>query len=236
MSFEHIDQPGWARTYLLVDPESQEAILIDPVYDFLESYLTLLNQRNLTLAYAIATHTHADHITACSSLRQSTHCHYAMWKDTSCLGVSHYLDEDEPLMLGSLELNFHHVPGHTSDHVLIETPTHLFTGDFLFTGDGGVGRDDLPSGRVRAHWDSLQKLKSLPGHLIVCSGHEPPGTALQDLSWNREHNPVLLMDSYEDFASWQEKVTAGLGSVSKIKVALPANLFAEIPDVIPWME
>jgi hypothetical protein len=58
---------------------------------------------------------------------------------------------------------------------------------------------------------------------------------MKSLDWNREHNPVLNMNSFEEYSAWQEKVTAGLGSVSKIKTALPANLFAEIPEEIPWM-
>ena len=59
---------------------------------------------------------------------------------------------------------------------------------------------------------------------------------MQTLEWNRTNNPVLTMTSFEEFEAWQMKVTAGLGSVSKIKTALPANLFAEIPDIIPWLE
>ena len=47
-------------------------------------------------------------------------------------------------------------PGHTEDSMLVVTSNQVFTGDFLFTGDGGVGRDDLPSGRMRAHFDSLK--------------------------------------------------------------------------------
>ena len=236
MNFEQLNLSGWAKTYLLVDSDSKNAALIDPVYDFLGGYLTLIESRGLTLQYAIATHTHADHISACNSLRDKTGCAYVMWKDTACLNVSHYLQEGETLMLGSTPLKIHHVPGHTDDHVLIETPTHLLTGDFLFTGQGGVGRDDLPSGRLLSHWESLHKLKSLDGELVVCTGHDPPGTTMQTLDWNRINNPVLTMTSFEEFEAWQMKVTAGLGSVSKIKTALPANLFAEIPDVIPWLE
>lgn len=235
MHFEQLNQSGWAQTYLLVDTESKKAALIDPVYDFMDEYLNVLEERDLNLEFAVATHTHADHITACYSLRELTGCEYAMWKDTACLGVSHYLNEDEQLMIGSLSVKVHHVPGHTNDHILLETPTHLLTGDFLFTGEGGAGRDDLPSGRVDEHWRSLQKLDSLHGNLIVCTGHEPPGTEMKSLDWNREHNPVLQMSSYEQYHAWQAKVTAGLGSVSKIKTALPANIFAEIPDHIPWM-
>ena len=55
-------------------------------------------------------------------------------------------------------MNFHHVPGHTQDSMLVEIGNYVFTGDFLFTGDGGVGRDDLPSGRMEDHWNSLSVL------------------------------------------------------------------------------
>ena len=70
---------------------------------------------------------------------------------------------------------------------------------------------------------------------MVCSGHEPPSTELQTLGWNRTHNPILNMHSFDDFVQWQNKTAEQLGSVSKIKTALPANLFAEIPDDIPWL-
>ena len=70
---------------------------------------------------------------------------------------------------------------------------------------------------------------------VAVSPDEPPGTEMKSLDWNREHNPVLNMNSFEEYSAWQEKVTAGLGSVSIIKTALPANLFAEIPEEIPWM-
>ncbi|MBT59955.1 MAG: hypothetical protein CMA63_00190 [Euryarchaeota archaeon] len=234
MYFEQLNATGWAKTYLLIDEESSSALLIDPVYDFMGTYLEVIESKGATLKYALATHTHADHITACYSLRETTGCDYVMWHSTACLGVSKYLSEGEAVALGTFSLKAHHVPGHTNDHMLIETPMHLFTGDFLFTGKGGVGRDDLPSGRLQDHWDSLKKLKELDGHLLVCTGHDPPGTEMQTLDWNREHNPVLSMASFPEFEAWQNEVTAGLGSVSKIKTALPANLFGEIPEVIPW--
>ena len=44
------------------------------------------------------------------------------------------------------------------------------------------------------------------------------------------------METYEEYSNWQESTSASLGYVSKIKTALPANIFAEIPDEIPWIE
>ena len=158
-----------------------------------------------------------------------------MWKDTASLGVTDYVDESTILTIAGVEYAFHHVPGHTQDSVIIEIDGHIFTGDFLFNGDAGVGRDDLPSGRLLEHWNSIQSLSALPDEVLVCSGHEPPGTELQSLGWNRMHNPILAMNSYDEFERWQKKTAEKLGSVSKIKTALPANLFAEIPEEIPWL-
>jgi len=58
---------------------------------------------------------------------------------------------------------------------------------------------------------------------------------MMSLEWNRENNPVLGMKTYEEYAAWQSETSAGLGAVSKIKTALPANIFAEIPENIPWL-
>ncbi len=109
------------------------------------------------------------------------------------------------------------------------------TGDFLFNGMAGVGRDDLPSGRVKVHWDSLSVLDRFLEETIVCSGHEAPGTEMMSLGWNMKNNPILTMPDFESYESWQIASAEQLGGVSKIKVAVPANLFAEIPEHIPWM-
>ena len=235
MRFEQLNDGVWAMTYLLVDEATMEAALVDPVYDYIDSYIEKLQQENLTLRYAIATHTHADHITACFNLRDETGCEYVMWHDTASLGVSKYVNDLEQLMLGNSSITFHFAPGHTSDSMLVQFGNYLMTGDFLFTGDGGVGRDDLPSGRMKVHWNSLKVLDRFEGDLLVCTGHDPPGTEMQTLSWNRENNFVLNMNSFEEYKQWQDENNIKLGAVSKIKTAVPANLFSEIPDVIPWL-
>ncbi len=233
MRVEQLNDNGWAMTYLLVCESSGKAALIDPVWDNLSSYESALE--GLDLTYAIATHTHADHITGCFSLVEKG-CQYVMYKGSPCLGVTHYVDEGDKIKLGEHEISFHHVPGHTSDSLIVECAGHIFTGDFLFTGSGGVGRDDLPSGRIDEHWDSLAVLKRFSGDVLVCSGHDPPGTQMQTLAWNRDNNPVLAMTSHDEYLQWQVTTSAGLGSVSKIKTALPANIFAEVPDNVPWLQ
>ena len=235
MGFEQLNDGVWAKTYLLVDENTMEAALVDPVYDYMDSYIETLEQQKLTLRYAIASHTHADHITACFNLRDITGCEYVMWHETACLGVSKSVIDQEKIMLGAHPITFHFAPGHTSDSMIIHFDNYLMTGDFLFTGDGGVGRDDLPGGSMKLHWDSLQVLNRFEGGEIVCTGHDPPGTVMQSLQWNRENNFVLKMTTFEEYEQWQSENNIKLGSVSKIKTAVPANLSREIPDVIPWL-
>ena len=235
MQMRQLNTEGWAKTYLIWDDESKEAALIDPVFDFTNSYLSTIEQMGLTLTMCIATHTHADHITGCFTIAKSLSCDYVMWHSTPSLGVTKFVNADSVLNLGVHPMTFHHVPGHTEDSMLVVTAKHVFTGDFLFTGDGGVGRDDLPSGRMQSHFDSLKVMSKLSGDLLVCTGHEAPGVEFQTLSWNRQNNPVLNMSEFNEYVEWQNNTTEQLGYVSKIKVALPANLFAEIPDDVPWL-
>ena len=236
MGVEQLHKDRWAKTYLIVDEEAGVASYVDPVWDTLEDDLALLEARGLRLLHAIATHTHADHITACFAMRERTGCDYVMWHSTASLGVNLLVNEGHHLNVGRHTVHFHHAPGHTNDSMIVDVAGHIMTGDFLFTGDGGVGRDDLPSGRVDDHWDALSVLERFPGDVVVCTGHDPPGTTMQTLAWNRDSNPVLKMASLEEFASWQAETSARLGGVSKIKTALPANIFAEIPEHVPWLD
>ncbi len=235
MQMLQLNETGWAKTYLIYDMESSQAAIIDPVYDYVENYLATIKKMGLNLEMCIATHTHADHITGCFTIAESTDCDYVMWHSTPSLGVTQYVNEQSELSLGNEKISFYHVPGHTEDSMLVVTTNHIFTGDFLFTGEGGVGRDDLPSGRMLSHFESLKVMSKLNGDLLVCTGHEAPGVDFQTLSWNRQHNPVLKMSNFSEYQEWQKNTTAQLGYVSKIKVALPANLFGEIPDEIPWL-
>ena len=235
MQMIQLNESGWAKSYLIFEENSGKAAIIDPVYDFVNDYLTKIDTMGLKLEMCIATHTHADHITGCFTIAESTGCDYVMWHSTASLGVTKYVSEESKLTLGDEKITFYHVPGHTEDSMLVVTAKHVFTGDFLFTGDGGVGRDDLPSGRMQSHFDSLKVMSKLSGDLLVCTGHEAPGVEFQTLSWNRQNNPVLNMSEFNEYVEWQNNTTEQLGYVSKIKVALPANLFAEIPDDVPWL-
>lgn len=72
-------------------------------------------------------------------------------------------------LVGSVEAEFLHTPGHTKGSVCIMMDNILFTGDTLFAGD--VGRTDLPGGDPDALRRSLRLLYTLPHDYIVYPGH-----------------------------------------------------------------
>ena len=83
MKVENLNSGIWARTWLVVDEATKMVALVDPVYDHMDEYDQILLERGLTLRYAIATHTHADHITACFEYAKRDSVDYVMWNDTS---------------------------------------------------------------------------------------------------------------------------------------------------------
>ena len=62
------DPASGTYTYVLFDPASREAVIIDPVDDQIERDLGLLRQYGLRLAWTVETHAHADHITSAGLL------------------------------------------------------------------------------------------------------------------------------------------------------------------------
>jgi sulfur dioxygenase len=66
-SVQDVDDRAESRSYIVADRESGAAVLIDAILENVERDTGILNELNLTLAYALETHIHADHITGASS-------------------------------------------------------------------------------------------------------------------------------------------------------------------------
>ncbi len=230
MLFEQINDEGWARAYLIVDEDAALAVLVDPVLEFMTRDEEMLKRNGWSLACVMNTHTHADHVSSAVHLARKYDCPYLMHSSTSvpCAGL--LVSDLEEHSFGALRFRFHHTPGHTSDAMCIEIENKLMTGDFLFNGTNGGGRDDLPTGDLEDHWASLQVLSRFSEGIFICPGHDPPGAPELTLEENRETNPVLISSSFEDYVRWQRATWEVLGEVSRMKYALPANLTCELPE------
>lgn len=208
MIFEQLN-PGACRTYLIADERSREAVLVDPVLEHVQDYLKKLDQQHLTLTHVIDTHTHADHISGGAALKDEVSCEYVMHQDAPARCVTMHLTDGFECHLGKIPVKVLHTAGHTKDSVTLVLPDRLLTGDVLFLEEGGAGRDDLPGGDPGEHWDSLERIVRLPGHLLIHPAHEYRDRQPSSLDTQKQRNPVLRVESRRAYMSYLEGLQFG---------------------------
>lgn len=204
--FEHlVVGPLQCNCYIVGDPETREAIVIDPGDDA-DRLAASLASRALTVTAIVATHAHFDHIVAAERLRALTGAPFYLhaedkpllaWMQESgrlFLGmdlppppeVDTEAREGDRLIAGSVGLEIVHTPGHSPGSISLAADEGVFSGDTLFAGS--IGRTDLPGGDMRALLDAVRdKLFRLDQDLTVYPGHGPSTT----LAAEREHNPFV---------------------------------------------
>lgn len=213
--------PGACKTYLVASETSRDAVLIDPVLEHVERYEAELSRLNLKLQYVLDTHSHADHVSGAALLRARTGAKYVMHQGSVSPCVDVRVRDGDTLTVGDLTLGFSHTPGHTADSLTVRAGDALFTGDFLFIGEGGAGRTDLPGGDAGEHYDALLKLARLPDRLAVYPGHDYHGRVASTLGAERAQNPRLRPTTREAYLKELEALR--LGPAEWMKGVLSAN-------------
>jgi len=198
--------PFAVNCYLLVCPQTKEAVIIDPGDDA-ERLVNTLHEQRIQTIRALITHAHLDHIGGLSdlasefavdiSLHPADHSLYQRLPDQGFRfgrhfqkppTVTHLLHEGDWVSLGKTALRVIHTPGHTPGGIcfLAEKDKILFTGDTLFAGS--IGRTDLEGGNESTLLHSIHsKLLSLPDDMVVYPGHGPETT----IGGERRSNPFL---------------------------------------------
>ena len=225
--------PHACRTYLLGAEGADEIVLVDPVLEHVSDYLALLEREHTTLTHVLDTHTHADHISGAAALRDETGCEYVMHTRAPARCVSVRVADGFAGTLGPVSVQVLHTPGHTKDSVTLVLPDALLTGDLLFLDDGGAGRDDLPGGDSQEHWESLQRLRALPEHLIVYPAHEYRGRQPSSLGQQKLRNPVLQPRTKDEYVRYLEELRLGPGEW--MKDVLKANYACARDPKAAWI-
>jgi len=219
------DAASSTYTYLLASGVGREAVIIDPVKEQLQQYLTVIADLELKLVTAIDTHTHADHITALGSLRDAVGCVTVMGEQTKAECVSYRVADGERLKADGIKLRAIFTPGHTNESfsfVLEDQPTPVvFTGDVLLIR--GSGRTDFQGGDARASWNSIvNKLFDLPDETTVYPAHDYKGWTASSIGEERRHNPRLANKTEDQYVTLMHALV--LPNPTMMDVAVPANL------------
>lgn len=226
--------PHACLTYMIGLEQGSEVALIDPVLEHAQDYLHLLDERNLELTHVIDTHTHADHISGAAALKDMTDCEYVMHRNAParCPGIR--VEEGDDLrILDHLSCKVIETPGHTIDSISLIFTDRIFTGDALFLDEGGAGRDDLPGGDPGAHWETLEKFRRLPEHLVVFPAHDYRDRNPSSLRVQKKTNPHLKERSKKDFIRYLEDLR--LGPADWMKDVLKANYACAMDPGAAWI-
>ena len=215
------DRDTCTYTYLLGDPRTREAILVDPVNTLADRDAALVGELGLKLVATVETHVHADHITGAWRLKARTGANIVVPATSGLSAADRLIHHDEVLRFGDLGVRALATPGHTSTCTSYLAEGLVMTGDALLVR--GCGRTDFQEGSAATLYDSVHgQLLSLPDDTHVYPGHDYKGHTRSTVAEERAFNPRLGGGrSREDFVAIMDDLK--LDYPRYIQVALPGN-------------
>ena len=204
------DEATNSVSYLVSDPATRAAAVIDPVLDFdpasgtigtrsAERILSAAAEQGLRIEWVLETHVHADHLSAAAVIRERTgakvgigrgiHDVQAVFgpmlgaRDLGDGDFDRLLADGEKISLGEMAIEVMATPGHTPACVSYQVGDAVFVGDTLFMPDYGTARTDFPGGDAAQLYRSIQRILSLPREtrLFMCHDYKAPGR--DDFAW-----------------------------------------------------
>jgi len=221
---QHFDPVSSTYSYLLVDPASREAVLIDPVLGQHRRDAALIREIDARLLFTLDTHCHADHVTGAWAMKQAFGCRIGLAEVYGARNVDLPLRHGMEVRFGAQALEVRATPGHTAGCLSFVSADrgHVFTGDALLVR--AVGRTDFQDGNAAQLFHSVRaQLFSLPDDCVVHPAHDYEGRTSSTIGEECRHNPRLGgAATVEDFVGYMENL--GLPHPKLIAIAVPANL------------
>ena len=218
------DPQSGTYSYLLGEPRSGEALLIDPVFENVRRDAALVRELGLHLVATLETHVHADHVTGAWRLKQQFDSAIAVAAASGAEGADRYLAHGDRVSFGDRHLEVRATPGHTQGCLtyVLDDASMAFTGDCLLIR--GSGRTDFQQGDAHAMFRSVrEQILTLPAECLLYPAHDYRGLTVTSVAEERRFNPRLGESIGEsDFVGYMDNL--GLPHPKKMDVAVPANL------------
>jgi glyoxylase-like metal-dependent hydrolase (beta-lactamase superfamily II) len=206
------DEPTNTVSYLVSDPATGKAAVIDPVLDFdlasgeadvrsAEAILAAAREAGLTIEWILETHAHADHLSAAPFFKAETGARIGIGehiRDVQKIFRPMFLADDiktdgsdfdslfadgARFAIGELDVEAMHVPGHTPADLAYKIGDAVFVGDTLFMPDYGTARADFPGGDARQLYRSVRRLLSLPDETRLFLCHDYKAPGRDHYAW-----------------------------------------------------
>jgi glyoxylase-like metal-dependent hydrolase (beta-lactamase superfamily II)/rhodanese-related sulfurtransferase len=224
------DPQSWTYTYLLGDDKTNEAILVDPVFEQVRRDAALINELGLKLVATAETHVHADHVTGGWMLKRQFGSDIVISEASNAEGADRYVVDGDMISFGKRYIQVRATPGHTDGCLtyVLDDESMAFTGDCLLIR--GSGRTDFQQGEARDMYRSVHtKIFTLPEQCLLYPGHDYRGLTVTSVSEERKFNPRLGGQIGEqDFAGYMENLN--LPHPKQIDLAVPANMRCGKPE------
>ncbi|MEK9645094.1 MAG: MBL fold metallo-hydrolase [Alphaproteobacteria bacterium] len=201
-----------SATYVVSDPETAKAVVIDPVLDFdpiagktwtesAQRVVDHVRENGLAVDWLLETHVHADHLSAAQWLSgelggaraigagvtqvQKTFGELFNAREMTPDGsqFDRLFGEGDTFAIGNIEARVIATPGHTPACVTYVIGDACFVGDTMFMPDSGTARCDFPGGDARQLYASLTKILALPGDMRLFVCHDYGAGGTRDFEW-----------------------------------------------------
>jgi glyoxylase-like metal-dependent hydrolase (beta-lactamase superfamily II) len=170
------------NAYLVWDPASRGAAAFDTGADSSEM-IHFANRHKLDIQLILLTHAHADHVADLPRLREETGADVFTPAREPVPGAE-LIEEGKRFRLGNLQidtrLTWGHSPGGMSYVVTGLAHPMAIVGDSLFAGSMGGGNVSYQD----ALGNNLEKILTLSDDTIICPGHGPMTTVIEE----KRHN------------------------------------------------
>jgi glyoxylase-like metal-dependent hydrolase (beta-lactamase superfamily II) len=206
------DEPTNTISYLVADPTTRDAAVIDPVLDFdvasghadirsAERILASAKSHGWRIVRVLETHAHADHLSAAPYIKAKTGATIGIgehirdvqkifrpvfaFDDLKADGsdFDQLFRDGEHFTIGNLDVEVMHVPGHTPADLAYRIGDDVFVGDTLFMPDYGTARADFPGGDARKLYRSIRRLLSLPDDTRLFMCHDYKAPGRDEYKW-----------------------------------------------------
>jgi glyoxylase-like metal-dependent hydrolase (beta-lactamase superfamily II) len=206
------DEPTNTVSYLVADPTTKRAAVIDPVLDYdpasgevdtrsVEAVLRGAAEHGYKIVWTLETHAHADHLSGSPYVKAKTGAKIGIGehiKDVQRLfrpifdatdlktdgsDFDHLFADGEHFQIGQLDAEVIYTPGHTPADITYRIADAAFVGDTMFMPDYGTARADFPGGDARQLYRSIQKLLAMPPDTRLFMCHDYKAPGRDCYAW-----------------------------------------------------